>query len=281
MKELLGYNAAGSRVLLIGIKLAAMDFLVIKEAANLIGLEAEFDTERPAWQLVEQLSRPAIIVIGCRSATLLEVHEEVAAALVRTSRHIAFIILRDEVEVGLAAESVGDQIVFLSGIMSYPRLLPALIRCLCRLATSTPSACLAEPMSLEASHMIGLPSESPLGDRGQVIRAVADLAARMRIRRFDCFPGEIFGDPAWDILLSLAQAAAEGRATQASNIGLEARVPLSTSLRRIQELEEYGLVRRWADPGDKRREFVGLSNAGLKAFYDYAQIVLELASPAA
>lgn len=275
MRELLGSRNTGSRVILLGIKLGDLDLLVAREAANIIGMEAEFHADRPAWQVVGEISKPAIVLLGSRSATLLEVHEQIAAAMLRAPYPLGFLILRDDTNGIDPADGAGDHLVFLSGALSYPRLLRALVLCLGRL--TAPGAAGAQPDRFDSEPLHPLTVSNEVLAEGAVepVRAVADLAARMRGRRIDCFPAELFGDPAWDILLSLAQAASEGRVTQASNIGVEASVPLSTSLRRIRDLEDHGLVRRWPDPKDKRREFVELSDVGLKAFQDYARIILE------
>lgn len=107
------------------------------------------------------------------------------------------------------------------------------------------------------------------------LRDLLSLVVARRRARSGIFPEGLFADPAWDILLSLAQARIEGRATQASNIGIEAGIPPSTALRRVKDLEQTGLVNRWGDPNDRRRDFVQLSEQGMRAFMQYAQKIAE------
>lgn len=115
---------------------------------------------------------------------------------------------------------------------------------------------------------------SPEGSQEHVyLRHLLQGVIARRDARRGVFPDGLFSDPAWDILLSLAQARIEGRTTQASNIGLEAGIPPSTALRRVKDLELSGLVDRWGDPNDRRRDFVQLSDDGLDAFVQYAERV--------
>lgn len=110
------------------------------------------------------------------------------------------------------------------------------------------------------------------------LRDLLTLVVARRRARSGIFPEGLFADPAWDILLSLAQARIEGRTTQASNIGIEAGIPPSTALRRVKDLEQTGLVNRWGDPNDRRRDFVQLSEQGLRAFMQYAQKIADYES---
>lgn len=85
--------------------------------------------------------------------------------------------------------------------------------------------------------------------------------ARMRHAKF--FPKEVFRDSAWDMMLDLFVLAGEG--TQA--IGVKQLTLLSGesttgAIRRIDRLEEAGLIRRRPHPDDHRRVFVELTVHG-------------------
>ena len=123
-------------------------------------------------------------------------------------------------------------------------------------------------LQVESRSLLGRSAHSDLGE------LLNGIMARRNARQ-GVFPDGLFSDPAWDVLLSLAQARIEARSTQASNIGIEAGVPPSTALRRVKDLEIAGLVDRWGDPNDRRRDFVQLSDAGLEAFIKYAAKVTE------
>lgn len=93
-------------------------------------------------------------------------------------------------------------------------------------------------------------------------------ARRMRAQYFDA---ELFADPAWDMLLDLAAAHADGQRVAVSSLCIAAAVPATTALRWIRTLTETGLFVRHADPADGRRVFVDLSDGaarGMRGYFD-------------
>lgn len=72
-------------------------------------------------------------------------------------------------------------------------------------------------------------------------------------------PAGLFADPAWDMLLDLFAASAEGVRVSVSSACIASGVATSTALRWINELELGGLVTRRPDPLDGRRTFVEIS----------------------
>lgn len=90
-----------------------------------------------------------------------------------------------------------------------------------------------------------------------------------RRRRDDFFPGDLFADPAWDMLLELYAALLGQRRMTTSGLGSGAAVPPTTALRWIGNLEIAGLIIRESDRLDARRVFVSLSNDGIKSMEDY------------
>lgn len=103
---------------------------------------------------------------------------------------------------------------------------------------------------------------SPIGRQARAI-----IKARNHRRSF--FNSALFSDPAWDILLDLLSAEAEGKRRSISGVGLTANIPATTALRWISALEQEGLVRRENDPLDRRRTFVMLTDGGLLALRRY------------
>lgn len=65
-----------------------------------------------------------------------------------------------------------------------------------------------------------------------------------------------FGEPAWDLLLDLYQAAADGRRMAVSSACAGSGAPTTTALRHVARLEVLGLVERWRDTSDRRRTFI-------------------------
>ncbi len=101
------------------------------------------------------------------------------------------------------------------------------------------------------------------------VPATDDLALAGRIRsaikgrrmRDQFFESALFADPAWDMLLDLFAAKLEHARVSVSSLCIAAAVPPTTALRWLTTLSEAGLIEREADPLDKRRAFIGLSEA--------------------
>ena len=87
---------------------------------------------------------------------------------------------------------------------------------------------------------------------------------RARRRRDRAFgdDADLFGEPAWDILLDLLQAEASASAISITTAAHAASVPLSTGLRMIAVLEERGMIARSNDPLDRRRAYLRLTGKG-------------------
>jgi DNA-binding MarR family transcriptional regulator len=90
-----------------------------------------------------------------------------------------------------------------------------------------------------------------------------------RSRRAMHFPGELFADPAWDILLDLALAAERHDRLSVTDTCIGSGVPTTTALRYIALLESKGLIDRRPDQGDRRRFWLALSEAGRAAMQAY------------
>lgn len=114
----------------------------------------------------------------------------------------------------------------------------------------------------------------------------ADLAAlakslwRMRRSRGAIFSSEIFGEPAWDMLLDLFQHQVAGRHVYIKSACIGADVPTTTGLRWIDSLIERKLIVRHADTKDRRRQTISLSSEGMsKMRLCLAQMWEQLAIP--
>ena len=91
-----------------------------------------------------------------------------------------------------------------------------------------------------------------------------------RRRRTKIFRSEdLFGEPAWDILLDLFIAAKERRRVSVTSACIGSAVPSTTALRWITILEKQDLLMREADPGDARRVYVKLSARAYAAMLEY------------
>jgi CheY-like chemotaxis protein/DNA-binding MarR family transcriptional regulator len=97
------------------------------------------------------------------------------------------------------------------------------------------------------------------------------LATLRRIRkvRSKYLPEELFSDPCWEMLLDLYDSRLAGEDVTVTGLGVTSGVPMSTALRRIQELQKHRLIERVEDRSDKRRQLVTLTPDGLKAIDNF------------
>ncbi|HEX8261749.1 MAG TPA: MarR family winged helix-turn-helix transcriptional regulator [Allosphingosinicella sp.] len=99
----------------------------------------------------------------------------------------------------------------------------------------------------------------PNGEGERLDGAFIRSIIRARRLRDHFFQGELFADPAWDMLLDLMAARVERQRVAVSSLCIAAAVPPTTALRWIKTLCDQGLFVRVADPEDGRRVFIELS----------------------
>ena len=99
---------------------------------------------------------------------------------------------------------------------------------------------------------------------------------RERRLRDEYFVGELFADPAWDMLLDLYAARLEHLRVSVSSLCIAAAVPATTALRWIRTMTEAGILERTEDPHDGRRIHVALSARSEAGMHQYfARVVAE------
>jgi DNA-binding MarR family transcriptional regulator len=104
----------------------------------------------------------------------------------------------------------------------------------------------------------------PLPDPRLVRRIIRQRQLRARF-----FDGDLFADPAWDILLDLTAARAEHARVSVTSLCIAAGVPPTTALRWISQMVEAGLLERQEDEIDRRRAFIALSDRAADAVARY------------
>jgi hypothetical protein len=101
---------------------------------------------------------------------------------------------------------------------------------------------------------------------------LARKAYSLRRKRASLFGNpDLFGEPAWDILLDLFIAQCEGKQVSVSSACIGSASPPTTGLRWLGVLADEGLIVRENDPADHRRVLVRLTPAGTAAmerFFD-------------
>lgn len=96
--------------------------------------------------------------------------------------------------------------------------------------------------------------------------ALARQAYALRRKRAAIFGNpELFGEPAWDILLDLYVAHAEGKQVSVSSACIGSASPATTGLRWLGILADEGLIVRENDAEDNRRVLVRLTRTGITA----------------
>lgn len=94
---------------------------------------------------------------------------------------------------------------------------------------------------------------------------------RARRKRDAIFGGDLFADPAWDMLLELYAASLAQERIPTSELCKAAAVPATTALRWIEKLHALDWVARRPDSLDARRVFVELTpraTAAMEAYFE-------------
>lgn len=112
----------------------------------------------------------------------------------------------------------------------------------------------------------------PLPDPRLVRRIIRQRQLRARF-----FDGELFADPAWDMLLDLTAARVEHTRVSVTSLCFASGVPPTTALRWIAQMKDAGLMERVEDETDKRRAFITLTDKAADAM---AQFFAELGKDA-
>lgn len=143
--------------------------------------------------------------------------------------------------------------------------------------TGSPDLDAAYAPSTQATPPVGaavfLPSPAMLNDPicpdTGGLESVARQIQRQALLREAFFDTDLFADAAWNMLVELFVATAEGKAVTVSSLCSAARVPSTTALRWIRTLEEKKLIRRTRDPQDQRRLNMRLTVGGFAYMKNY------------
>ncbi|OYW46226.1 MAG: MarR family transcriptional regulator [Novosphingobium sp. 12-63-9] len=92
---------------------------------------------------------------------------------------------------------------------------------------------------------------------------------RQRQLRARFFEGDLFADPAWDMLLDLTAARVEHVRVSVTSLCIASGVPPTTALRWIGQMTDAGLLQRVDDETDRRRAFITLTEKAADAMGRY------------
>jgi len=104
----------------------------------------------------------------------------------------------------------------------------------------------------------------PLPDPRLVRKIIQQRQLRARF-----FDGDLFADPAWDMLLDLTAARVEHVRVSVTSLCIASGVPPTTALRWISQMSEAGLFERVEDETDRRRAFIQLTDRAVEAMARY------------
>ncbi|EQB02963.1 hypothetical protein L288_15240 [Sphingobium quisquiliarum P25] len=201
---------------------------------------------------------------GCTQLLCAPDHADLAAALLTAGRNAPQRAVHE-----INQESEGVRLQQLSEEVS--RLARTLEALTARPRHAIPSFALGPRISDRDSDYIGMPALPPMGGHQEppdepalTATQVRDLLRARRLRD-EFLPGDLFADPAWDMLLDLLAARLEQERVSVSSLCIASSVPPTTALRWIRTLTEKGIVHRQADPHDGRRVFIALSDSSFEA----------------
>jgi hypothetical protein len=104
----------------------------------------------------------------------------------------------------------------------------------------------------------------PLPDPKLVRRIIRQRQLRARF-----FDGDLFADPAWDMLLDLTAARAEQTRVSVTSLCIASSVPPTTALGWIGQMTEAGLLQRVEDETDRCRAFITPTDKAVEAMSRY------------
>jgi FixJ family two-component response regulator len=193
------------------------------------------------------------------------------------ARPIAAIVLAEQPTTELAIQSLRlDAVDFLPKPLAFDSYSGALRRARRYLADRQPAghadvagfgAQLSRLVAALESKTGEAAPDGPVPDKE--IASTLRLIIGSRTLRARYFPGDLFADPAWDILLDLTRAALEKQQVSVSSVCIAASVPMSTALRWVRQMTDAGLLRRWTDPKDRRRDLIALTEQSASYMRDY------------
>lgn len=93
----------------------------------------------------------------------------------------------------------------------------------------------------------------------RILRNAKATLRRRILRRQLLGSAELFGEPAWDMLLDLFVHEGEGKRMSMSSLCVSAGIPESSAMRLAQRLCDAGLLLRLSDPADGRRSFMNIA----------------------
>ena len=100
-----------------------------------------------------------------------------------------------------------------------------------------------------------------------LIKAIEIYKSRQRRSRH--LPSELFGEPAWDILLDLFAARLQKKRISVTSACTASGVPLTTALRWLRVLEDSRMIERYDSETDQRVTWVKLTASASNSMFNF------------
>jgi DNA-binding MarR family transcriptional regulator len=102
-----------------------------------------------------------------------------------------------------------------------------------------------------------------LGEQVTGSASYPSVPVQQRRRRSELFGADLFADPAWEILLLLFSEQPSREYVKVRDFSITAQLPVTTTLRWLNTLEQRGLIWKKGDDDDRRTTNVGLTKHGV------------------
>lgn len=96
--------------------------------------------------------------------------------------------------------------------------------------------------------------------------------------RAETLSSDLFGEPAWDLLLDLYIREKSGSPSSVTSACIGSRAPHTTALRHIEALQRSGWIKRIPDEADKRRFWLALTPSAIAKLDRHFDHLAEAAS---
>lgn len=98
------------------------------------------------------------------------------------------------------------------------------------------------------------PGGPGISERLKLISLLRDIHDRT-------FDTTLLNDPAWNILLEVASSRYSASTVSIAKASKASGLPFSTGLRWVERMVDAGLLSRWRDPSDARRDLLALTDS--------------------
>ncbi|MCA0304222.1 MAG: DNA-binding response regulator [Proteobacteria bacterium] len=221
-----------------------------------------------AWEALEQIQRgirPTVMVCDIRMPELdgLELVQRLSRLEATERPEVIFVSGHAGFDEAVAAMRLGAR-----DLLTKPIDLRRLIQIIkeIRLEPAAPTA-VPTPPPAEPDDAPALPPEE------MPLKVLRDLR-RLRRLRIQHLPAGLVPEASWEILLDLYSCESKGIKISVTSLAVATGAPMTSALRRIQELESSGFIDRLPDGFDRRRATLRLTPQGRTAVETFARAYL-------